>query len=425
MALAGLTARGRAFVAAGVASLTAGIVLDQRDLVRVGILVLALPITAAVFLTRARYRVAAERHLDRSRTPVGSVLRVELEIRNASRMTTPLLLAQDALPPELGAAEGEGARFVLPRIEGGTGTRVSYGVRPLRRGRYTIGPLSVRLADPFGFCQIVRTFSSTTRVSVLPAVTPLRVSRIGGQWSLGGESRQRGITTGGEQDVTTRPYRPGDDRRRVHWRTTARTGELSVRREEQPWQSRATLLLDTRAGAYGGGGRPDAFEYAVQAAASISAAMISTGHGLRLVDDLGAVLAKAQSTLVPTGFDVMDALAAVDLRPNATLLPLSTRLGGDGGDPESVIAILGAVGPGDVGALTRVANRSTRCTCLLVDAPAWDRRGPLPSEAAIAARDTLYRAGWSVAIAGPGSNLEMVWHELNGSGPLQSRRWVG
>jgi hypothetical protein len=340
-------------------------------------------------------------------------------------MTTPLLLAQDALPPELGAAEGEGARFVLPRIEGGTATRVSYGVRPLRRGRYAIGPLSVRLADPFGFCQIVRTFTTTTRISVLPAITPLRVSRIGGQWSLGGESRQRGITTGGEQDVTTRPYRPGDDRRRVHWRTTARTGELSVRREEQPWQSRATVLLDTRASAYGGGRRPEAFEFAVQAAASISAAMIKTGHGLRLVDDLGAVLAEAHSTLLPAGYNIMDALAAVDLRANATLLPLSTRLGNDNGDPDSVIAVLGSVGPGDVSALTRVASRSARCSCLLVDSPAWNQRGALPSEAALSARDVLYRAGWSVVIAVPGSSLDMLWHELNGLGPLQSRRWVG
>src|SRR6201999_1377170 len=130
---------------------------------------------------------------------------------------------------------------------------------------------------------------------VLPSITPLRISRLGGQWSLGGESRQRGVTNGDEQDVTTRPYRPGDDRRRVHWRTTARTGELSVRRDEQPWQSRATVLLDTRSVAYGGGARSESFEFAVSAAASISAAMISGGYGVRLVDDLASVLAESRS----------------------------------------------------------------------------------------------------------------------------------
>ncbi len=423
-ALAGLTARGRAFVAGGVLCLTAGVVLDQRDLVRVGVLVLALPVIAAIFLTRARYRISANRRLDRARTPVGSIVRVELEIRNAGRMTTPLLLAQDALPPELGAAEGEGARFVLPRISASGHTTVSYGVRPVRRGRYAIGPLSVRLVDPFGFCQVMRTFSATAKISVLPAITPLRISRLGGQWSLGGESRQRGITTGDEQDVTTRPYRPGDDRRRVHWRTTARTGELSVRRDEQPWQSRATVLLDTRASAHSSGVRSESFEFAISAAASISAAMIKGGYGLRLIDDVGSILAEAQTTSLEAGFAVMDTLADVDRRPNTTLLPLATRLGGEGGDPDSVIAILAAVSPGDLSALIRAATRSTRCVCILVDAPSWERPSRQPSAAAIAARDLLHRSGWSATIAGPGSNLELLWHELQ-SGRPQTRRWVG
>jgi hypothetical protein len=340
-------------------------------------------------------------------------------------MPSPLLLAQDALPPELGAAEGEGARFVLPRIAAGGHTSVSYGVRPVRRGRYTIGPLSVRLADPFGFCQVVRTFSATARISVLPAITPLRIGRLGGQWGLGGESRQRGIMTGDEQDVTTRPYRPGDDRRRVHWRTTARTGELSVRRDEQPWQSRGTVLLDTRTGAHSGGGRSESFEFAVSAAASISTAMINGGYGVRLVDDLGAVLAESQSMSVEAGFGVMDALANVDRRANATLLPLATRLGGEGGDPDSVIAVLGATTPSDLTAMIRAATRSTRCVCLLIDSPSWERPSGQPSAAAIAARDLLYRSGWSAVIATPGSSLEMLWYELQGAGQMQSPRWVG
>ncbi len=52
-----------------------------------------------------------------------------------------------------------------------------------------------------------------------------------------------------------REYRLGDDLRRVHWASTARTGDLMVRREEQPWQSRATVLLDTRRMAHAGIGR--------------------------------------------------------------------------------------------------------------------------------------------------------------------------
>ncbi len=55
----------------------------------------------------------------------------------------------------------------------------------------------------------------------------------------------------------------------------------------------------------------------------------------------------------------MDALANVDRRANATLLPLATRLGGEGSDPDSVVAILGATSPGDVSAIIRASARST------------------------------------------------------------------
>ena len=58
----------------------------------------------------------------------------------------------------------------------------------------------------------------------------------------------RAFATGSAEDVTVREYRQGDDLRRVHWRSSAKLGELMVRREEQPWQSRATLFLDNRVG---------------------------------------------------------------------------------------------------------------------------------------------------------------------------------
>jgi hypothetical protein len=75
--------------------------------------------------------------------------------------------------------------------------------------------------------------------------------------------------------------------------------------------------------------------------------------------------------------------------------------------------------------MIRASTRSTRCACILVDSASWDRPGGQPSSGVIAARDLLYRSGWSAVIAGPGSNLEMLWHELQGAGQVQSPRWVG
>ncbi len=438
IALEGLTGRGRAFLAAGITSTTAGVMLDQRDLVRVGALLIALPLAAAAFLTRARYRIAAERRIDQGRAVIGGIVRVEIEVRNLGRLATPLLLAQDALPPELGAAADGGARFVLDRIPADTRRTVSYGVRPEQRGRYEIGPLSVRLADPFGFCQILRTFSATNHLRVLPEVVALPSGGLGGQWSAGGDGRQHGISTSGEQDATTRPYVTGDDRRRVHWRTTARTGELSVRREEQPWQSKATLLIDTREDAHSPGFPSASFEVAVSAAASFATALTRGGFDLRLIDDVGRIVAdsarapgsQGSAASFDGGLLVMDALADLDTGTGSTLLPMTNQLHDETGSRGSVIAVLGRLRPGDLTALEQVGRRSGRCLAMLVDADSWtpNRRGrgaAAPSDSASLAADALRRAGWSVAVARPQTSLGELWHELNSVDPSQTRRWVG
>ena len=84
-----------------------------------------------------------------------------------------------------------------------------------------------------------------------------------------------------------REYRRGDDLRRVHWRSSARVGELMVRREEQPWQSRATVFLDNRAGAHRGQGIASSLEAAVSAAASIAVHLSQRGFTVRLVTATG------------------------------------------------------------------------------------------------------------------------------------------
>ena len=112
---------------------------------------------------------------------------------------------------------------------------------------------------------------------VTPHVMPLPSVRLGGEWAGSGESTARSVATSGEDDAATRDYRRGDDLRRIHWRSTARRGELMVRREEQPWQSRAVLLLDTRAGIHHGDGPTASLEWAISAAASIGVHLSRSG----------------------------------------------------------------------------------------------------------------------------------------------------
>ncbi|SCD72754.1 Protein of unknown function DUF58 [Streptomyces sp. di188] len=282
-ALAGLTTRGRSFLAAGIAAAICAYVLGQSDLLRVGLLLAVLPLVCAAVLYRTRYRVAGSRRLSPGRVPAGTEARVHLRMDNVSRMPTGLLMLQDRVPYVLGPRP----RFVLDRMEAGGRREVSYRVRSDLRGRYPLGPLQLRLSDPFGMCELNRSFSSYDTLTVTPRVEALPPVRLSGESKGYGDGLQRSLALAGEDDVIPRGYRYGDDLRRVHWRSTARYGELMVRREEQPQRARCTVLLDTRAIAYEGAGPDSPFEWAVSGAASVLVHMLERGFSVRLLTDTG------------------------------------------------------------------------------------------------------------------------------------------
>ena len=239
-ALAALTTRGRSFLAAGLAACACGLVLGEADLLRVGVFLCALPLVTAAMVARTRYRLSCARRVEPARVRVGEGAQVVLRLENLSPVPTGVLLLEDRLPYSLGGRP----RFVVSRIEPRGVREVSYPVRSDVRGRYVIGPLQLRFADLFGLVELNRSFTSSDALIVTPPVVPLPPVVLGGDWAGGGDSHARSISTMGEDDVTTREYRHGDDLRRVHWRSTARYGELMVRREEQPWQNRGVLFLD-------------------------------------------------------------------------------------------------------------------------------------------------------------------------------------
>ena len=248
---AGLTTRGKSFLAAGVAAGAFGLGLGERALLSIGIVLLALPLLAALATSRARYRIRCTRRITPPRVPAGHNAVVSLRLENISRLPTGLLLAEDGLPYSLGTRP----RFVLERIEQGGWRELTYPIQSGSRGKYTIGPLQVRVADAFGLVELTRSFAARSTLVVTPAIIPLPSMPLAGNWRGEGGGHTRTADTAGEDDVIPRPYRDGDELRRVHWRSTARHGELMVRREEQRWRNRAVLLLDTRARAHSGAGR--------------------------------------------------------------------------------------------------------------------------------------------------------------------------
>src|ERR1700749_5023549 len=268
-----LTTRGRAFVAAGGAALVRGLAIPEPDLVRVGALLVVLPVVSTLTARRSRYRLSCTRRLDPPRIPAGQPTKVTARVENVSRLRTGVLLAEDITPHTLGSRP----RFVLDEIEPGGHRGLSYQIHSDTRGKFTIGPLRVRVADAFGLVEISRSFSTTSTLVVTPRIIPLPRASAASSWLGEGDGGMRTISAIGEDDAAPRLYQDGDGLRRVHWKSTARYGELMVRREEHQWRNSASVFLDTRRVAHSGSGPASTFEVAVSAAASIGAHLAGEG----------------------------------------------------------------------------------------------------------------------------------------------------
>ncbi|MFB8089305.1 DUF58 domain-containing protein [Streptomyces sp. NPDC055992] len=411
-ALGGMTTRGRSFLAAGIAAAVCAYVLGQADLLRVGLLLAVLPLVCVTVLYRTRYRVTGTRKLSPSRVPAGSEARVHLRMDNVSRLPTGLLMLQDRVPYVLGPRP----RFVLDRVEAGGRREVSYRVRSDLRGRYPLGPLQLRLSDPFGMCELTRSFSAYDTLVVVPRTEPLPPVRPAGEASGYGEGRQRSLALAGEDDVIPRGYRYGDDLRRVHWRSTARYGELMVRREEQPQRARCTVLLDTRRTAYRGTGPDSAFEWAVSGAASVLTHMLERGFAVRLLTDAGNAVpgegeggfaGATQATAESAGL-MMDTLAEIDHSDGGGLSRAYDVL--RGGGEGLLIAFLGDLDEEQTGVATRMRQRSGGAVAFVLDSAAWvNGESPATREAAERRLRLLREAGWTVVPVEPGARLAALW----------------
>jgi uncharacterized protein (DUF58 family) len=433
----GLTTRGRCLLAGGAATAVCAVILDERDLLRVGAFVALLPVLALLLVVHTRRAVRAERTLRPARLAVDGAVTGELRLRGGALLG--VLRLADTVPDAAGPAADAPPRFVVQRVPRGSGLRLRYALRPVLRGVHRIGPLRGQVTDPLGLAEFSRELVEAHRLVVLPRVVPLHglPSAFGaGEGTSGAALAHQGK---GISDVVVRPYRHGDELRRVHWRSTARHDELMVRLEERPWRGGTTVLLDRRDAAHRGHGASSSLEFAVSLAASICVHLIDTlhrqhGDPVTLVTEDGAELtgpgaAGGRDTL-------LDALAA--LRPSA-----QRDLAGPQLHPSTdLFAVLGALGPGDLEGL--LARRSTGGHAVLVDPAGWDAagwdaarsdaggsgtghrdgagRGPAGRDPAAAPERTpdtvagqaaaLRRAGWRVAIIRAGATPETVWADL-------------
>jgi uncharacterized protein (DUF58 family) len=242
---------------------------------------------------------------------------------------------------------------------------------------------------------------------VTPRTVALAPIPLSGSLTGSGDQRPRAFAGGSAEDVTVREYRRGDDLRRVHWRSSARIGELMVRREEQPWQTRATVFLDNRVGAHRGEGLASSLETAVSVAASVAMHLAGRGYTVRLVTAGGedpATSWQRDDTEVTAG-RLLEALAMIEPLPNTTLDTAWLR---DQGSGALTVAVLGGLSGPDLAVMRRVQHHAGTSLAIALDIDAWGAT-KLPTGGATG---WLLQQGWRAVALTPEDRIDRAWQEL-------------
>ncbi|MCJ7672715.1 MAG: DUF58 domain-containing protein [Acidimicrobiia bacterium] len=308
------TRRGWTLAGASVALVIGSRILGAGALAGLGLSGLLLLGFALAYVTRGRPALDIRRHARPSRVHVGAEGRVVLEGVTTAR--TALLALTEMVD---GGARS--ARFVLSPSNAGERIDATYRVPTTRRGRHELGPLLAIITDPLGLARRAWEVVDVTDIIVRPRVHPVHAPRRAG----GGDQDPRAEGTrvpafepAGEF-LALRDYEPGDDPRRVHWRSSARLGELVVRQDEAAAPGRVVLLLDTRAAAH-----DDAsFEIAVEAIASLATRLRQDHAPVEVVTTEGRVLSRPGPGTLEL---LLDRLAVVEVTDSDLLSAVGARL---------------------------------------------------------------------------------------------------
>jgi uncharacterized protein (DUF58 family) len=312
---------GWAALVAAVAAWWAGLRFSWLELLVVAIL-LTVALLAAVAFVLGRFRYAVVLDLAQQRVTVGDRAVGRLDVRNDS--------SRALLPSVMELPVGQGtASFPVPRLRPGANHEEIFTVPTHRRSVISVGPVRSVRADPLGLLRREVVWTEPEELFVHPRVKNLSGSSTGFLKDLEG----RVTTDISNSDVSfhaLRDYVPGDDRRHIHWKTTARTGQLMVRQFEETRRSHLAVLLSTRADDYA---HDDEFELAVSVCGSLGLQAIKEDRGVTVLVNDGNLRGDHRTRL-------LDDLARVDTTTQRSTLVDVARLAGSTISDASVVAFV-------------------------------------------------------------------------------------
>ena len=250
---------GWAVLALGVLCWVGGAWLDWAELGIVAVVALVL-LALCLLLAVGRTRVRIETSLDPLRVTVGDPATGRVEVTNEARR--PMLPLIVELPVGISAA-----RFTLPALGPGRTHEELFVVPTNRRGVIAVGPATTVQGDPLGMVRRTERWTDVTELFVHPRTISIESLGAGLLRDLEGETTQD-LSMSDLAFHALREYQPGDDRRYIHWRSSAKAGRLLVRQFLDTRRSHLCLLVDVDPAQYRGG--EDDVETGISAAASLA-----------------------------------------------------------------------------------------------------------------------------------------------------------
>src|SRR6478735_2397538 len=300
---------------------------------------------------------------------VGERMRVTYTLRNPSRVPKPWLEVHNptTLPGGLpGRALGLGGR-----------SERSWLIRaPLtRRGHFRIEPLHIRTGDPFGFFEAAATVGQGVSVVVFPRVEALPMWRLPAASLEGSHASPERTLQTTPLAMTVRPYAPGDSMNRIHWRSTARHGEIQVKEFDLEQTADAWIILDLQRSVQTGRGDESTAESAIRVAASIADKAITENRAVGMTVNAGRTAFLPADRGGRQHQKIMQLLAAVEADASAPLFETLITSVGRLRRGMTAVIITASLDPSWVRPLAALRARGVACVVVTLDAAAFDRLG--------------------------------------------------
>jgi uncharacterized protein (DUF58 family) len=318
------TPAARVLVVLAVMSLVGSFTLGWTELI-VAAVFLATLLTLSCLFILGRHQLDAELGLGRDRVVVGERANGRIVLTNKG--------ARRALPLTVELPVGAGsAGFDLPGLASGEEHEDLFAVPTVRRSVLKVGPVTAVRTDPLGLLRREQHLTGVHDLFVHPRTVRIDSSQAGLVRDLEGQAV--GILT--DSDISfhaLRDYVPGDDRRHIHWKSTARTGNLMVRQFEETRRSHLLVAVSTRLDDYSAA---EEFELAISAAGSLAVQALRDGHTVT-----AATSVRRLRAVTPGG--LLDQLSAVEFERQAPrMTEVARRLGREVPGASVAILICGA-----------------------------------------------------------------------------------